>query len=32
MTKPWSLPEKFLFSNYSDAWQKADFAVLTKTA
>lgn len=32
MTKPWSLPEKFLFSNYSDAWQKADFAVLTKNS
>ena len=32
MTKPWSLPEKFLFSNYSNAWQKADFAVLTKNS
>lgn len=32
MTKPWGIPKKFLFSNYTDAWEKADFAVLTKNS
>lgn len=32
MTKPWGMPEKFLFSNYSSAWEKADFAALTKNS
>ena len=30
MTRPWSLPEVFQWSNYVKAWEKADFSLLLK--
>lgn len=32
LTSPWKLPEVFMFSNYSKAWDKVNFDVLTKNS